>query len=42
MNGSFKENVMIIVVINGRTWFVVNGVAYKTRQAALEAIAGSK
>jgi len=33
---------MIIVVVNGRTWFVVNGVAYKNRRAALEAIDGSK
>ena len=33
---------MIIIVINGRTWFVVNGVAYRTREKALEAVAGSK
>ena len=33
---------MFITVINGRTWYVVNGVAYRTRREALEALTGSR
>ncbi len=33
---------MTVIVLNGRTWYVVSGVVYRTRQAALEALAGSR